>query len=1570
MALPASAEYDSSIQAEWSDSVSENQSIKPYETHKLTYTVHAAEELGGNYIFKIKLKHNNSSGYSDAKTGFFIENHSTTVTNPAISSVELSSDKTELIYTLNDPTLLNIELVIRAHAAGNTPSPGVYYKEVVDISADLFDDEETQVAETSVIQAHAAYPNERIQNAFQLVNPTIMPVGANEIDFNYIYYPYGAFNTLAAQGVRVINKGLTLDFSNVTVTINGETKTYEQWLADPQGSPIEFKYTNGDSLDPGHQLAYPAGTALIQWGTRFPFKAVTNEKFINSPQINFAGLTSAGEVQFNFRGGNAVISPVSGEGLFQSISSTISSNVFNGVGTHKTNVNLAPQISLGPYIVANSEQYEGNATHSHLVSQELFRSTITSTERDGTDEVTITYGIPDGVTITDFRIPKSNGNNETQYEKIILIKDGTEYDLGNQGYQLLNHTVGDFEPFEPGEDVVFKFINILKMRSQIGSDRSYNWTYTLQFIGTTNESVTHGTPLEFTAETNEGTAPTLLPVSASNNYNMTAVMPSARSIVRDYNSNEISMVDLGEPFYFYHQMGSPTYPYVSAHRTDPYSAASTGVFSSPVYYFHLPPGVKVFGDDAAEIVNATINATASSDPKPLTDLLGNEIQTNITGHWENAGLYGTAGGTLVEVKLERKDNPEESFWISGGMGVRLKLFFEAEYKGNRDMPINQDSVLISTWDPLAGNTGSGGAEGETRPIQSSGKDIIGTPNGARPDSMGNKMFSIASSASAGVSVSVMTPTGNMTYVPGNDATYPKLKAGSTNETFKLYFSNNLEEETFNSAQVYFILPQGEAWRASLLSTKTPKLISTEGFDSGDKYTIYYTTSPIDNEKIGNTAFYNNAELGGSNFTWTEMTFTGTSADSNIADDWEDITAIRVNMEGFEGSETLELHLPFELPPVSQPGVEYNQVAIGQTIYNLDYENEDEPDLSSESTYTGAVMLVESDAPVISAVPDSSSLIPEEFYTNVSVDYLAGGEIPTWYEFYTYDDFSDVEIRDVSIVFQPSVGTAEPAVIIPASEMTHALYQPYISDGSGGEEVDVDFSQGYKWTISDPENYVKTGVSGTYRIVYTTVPDDDSKISTETLTITMVKDPGTFSISAGDDELFWKTSFGSGVTYGEYFKKNVTVTDSDAVYTESARITLESSVPAFDINVPGKYKLTYNYTDIGGNTKNASMNVTVKYNGTLSGEVLGNGLPVEDFQLDINGADILTEADGTFAYDLAATLAAPLSVSYAIAFDSAVPAGLNYSGTLPISNSGSASRLAPEENIAFDAVSMGVTVTGETAAVSSVKLYESSNQEVSVAESADLLDTVFEKDAGWFPAGNYYFEAVLNPGYRLQTGGDIDGSSNKTVQFALGNVDITKAMIVEKAPMISGRVWNDVNGDSIIDAEETGISAASVALLDGSFTEIISTTATLADGSYNFNDVDLDEDLTYYVSVITPGGYNRVSALGNDQKIDAASNNSAAVAFTSEFHQTDINAGFYYAASGSGGGGTGGATVVDPSPTGDATVTDPMPGYEGDTDPMPGYTDPLPLVNIAWILLLVLLAIAVYCWEHRRESDLN
>jgi protocatechuate 3,4-dioxygenase beta subunit len=112
--------------------------------------------------------------------------------------------------------------------------------------------------------------------------------------------------------------------------------------------------------------------------------------------------------------------------------------------------------------------------------------------------------------------------------------------------------------------------------------------------------------------------------------------------------------------------------------------------------------------------------------------------------------------------------------------------------------------------------------------------------------------------------------------------------------------------------------------------------------------------------------------------------------------------------------------------------------------------------------------------------------------------------------------------------------------------------------------------------------------------------------------------------------------------------------------------------------------------------------------------------------------------------------------------------------------------------------------------------------------------------------------------------------------------------------VGDKVWNDVNGNNLQDADETGVPGVTVQLFaPGNI--LVASTTTDAFGNYIFNNLNPG---TYYIKFSNlPAGYSLVTpAIGTDRSVDSDVNNVNGTGTTSFFslnadqNRTDIDAG--------------------------------------------------------------------------------
>ncbi len=134
-----------------------------------------------------------------------------------------------------------------------------------------------------------------------------------------------------------------------------------------------------------------------------------------------------------------------------------------------------------------------------------------------------------------------------------------------------------------------------------------------------------------------------------------------------------------------------------------------------------------------------------------------------------------------------------------------------------------------------------------------------------------------------------------------------------------------------------------------------------------------------------------------------------------------------------------------------------------------------------------------------------------------------------------------------------------------------------------------------------------------------------------------------------------------------------------------------------------------------------------------------------------------------------------------------------------------------------------------------------------------------------PAGAYVVKETDPEGYVSTTG-------NTVPVNLVSDTEATASFGDRIIGSISGTVFNDVNGDGVINTGETGIPGVTVELLtpDGA---VIATTATGGNGSYSFTDIPAG---AYIVRETDPEGY--VSTTGNTVPINLTAEGGASANF--------------------------------------------------------------------------------------------
>jgi len=193
-----------------------------------------------------------------------------------------------------------------------------------------------------------------------------------------------------------------------------------------------------------------------------------------------------------------------------------------------------------------------------------------------------------------------------------------------------------------------------------------------------------------------------------------------------------------------------------------------------------------------------------------------------------------------------------------------------------------------------------------------------------------------------------------------------------------------------------------------------------------------------------------------------------------------------------------------------------------------------------------------------------------------------------------------------------------------------------------------------------------------------------------------------------------------------------------------------------------------------------------------------------------------------------------------------------------------------------------------------------------------MDSVQTDSAGHYQfanldAGDYYVEFTKPDGTiftsehvgtnaAIDSDVDSDGFSANFTITSSENITLDAGLQPLPAGSVSGRVWDDANGNGIQDTGETSREGVSVDLYDSS-NNLIDSTATDADGAYQFNWLPAGQ---YYVKVGAPLNYGfTTEGAGSDGTLDSDANssgNSATFTLRTDEQITHVDAGLVVTAS--------------------------------------------------------------------------
>ncbi|WP_338098360.1 SdrD B-like domain-containing protein [Methanolapillus ohkumae] len=1506
---------------------SDNYVIGPLNQSTVSFMVTDANNTteGNEYTLNVSLNYNKlDSSDPLTKTGFTIADYvgkgSIPKDRPYIKNATLSGTATagfNLKYGLDCPPQdkFAVDVVINATAL-------VYDGETATLKAELFQNN-TKIAEKTVTIT-AEFPRDpnnpskslmTSRSMILLSKPLILPanVSANRtVIADHRFYSDKVFHDLKS---RVHYDYFNIDFSNVVIKSGGETKTYNEWLVDctSNGStpPIVFKDKDGGELT-NNILSLPGiNSEDLSWNKSDSFSIIVTDTFVydssnNPPYIDFSNLAvdasvyifdSAGSAQNSGRRGPSVtmstdltqtpLYPVSASkylnGSVMPTKITGNKSLFTTI----TYIDAVGNSSYHPYLLKDSVQYVNPTDiNHHLYYQELFKLGSEGTVDE--ENVTINISVPEGVTITHIRLPLINDTNpDTVYESItVSTMDGSNTltftpTSSPEANRVMNLTGWDFST---DNDVCLSIQELLKMKKDDSGGNSYNKLNLIQFVGTTDNLAGPAVfGFEITGENTETTTTFSKSIPVTDTF-----IPNPYVNTETALSSKI--VSRSESFNISLKFFPTSYPYYSGLREDPTDPLNTALYPCPYAYFTIPKDFSVS--------TATFLYSHNGKDNTLIPVSGYEAQV--------LSPITVGDKKIIPVKIVNETDPTQEFWLKGNGSagkfyITLTVQVPSNYNGIKEFTFKPTDYVLTTWASGAYDSMSGGSAGSNVALDTLSISSPMKPHGSYDQTGRSETLtvSVPKGVQADVTTRIIDAFNNIfykSYNPKNAGTIPQLRAGSTHEEFKIFVSND-GEKNFTNSVVYFVLPKEEHWGAKINGQLTQIPPATT---SGTTYDVYYTTTAV-RENTELTAAHEIKDVNDAAISsWTLLTFDGTNK-ATITNP-ESVTAIKIVFSKLTPASNLTMLLPFGLPSVDNTLVNYGDESIGQTLHYFEEEGSGAT-TKNDKGYTGAIKLVKSRAPTIVNAEATKPFSDTAVY---NVDYGAPAtSIPNWWTALTYDDFSSgIGISTVQVVFTPADGTSSIPTSLTNKWGTPTEYDPQLTD--------ADYKNGTTTTINEADRTcVNTSKPGQYVITYTTSNDDDNQKSTGVMKINITKAASTITLQNEAAEIFWKEEIPSGYTsWKDYFQTLLTGgTDSgNPIPTTSYAYDVSS---AFINETPGNYSLKYNYTDSALNTKTALVNVTVKYNGTLTGKVSGNGGNVMGAELSITPVgsgtgSATTLSSGVYTYSLNATATAPTSVDYTATLTS-VPAGLILpTASADLTKTGTANAtvgLTPNAaTFSLDPVTFNVTGLDSTW-MESVSLYKSGATPTLVEAKTVTSGTTFlvfsPADLNWFESGDYYLTVTVKSG--SQPTGDFTTKVNtasslnwKTSDITMGNVNITKSVGTRTdAPSISGYVWNDADHNSTKEGSESGISGVTVNLLND--TDGLLTSATTNDiGFYQFFD-PLAVGSGYRIQVDTPTGFNKVSAFTGGQKINESNGSkSDLISISSTIVQhTGINAGFYY-----------------------------------------------------------------------------
>ncbi|MDR0767569.1 MAG: hypothetical protein LBE57_03905, partial [Methanosarcinales archaeon] len=1088
------------VSVSWSDNSNLNtvKVVQPSDVSSLVYTITSPSTDLIEFVLTIENPDIYDVGYGIIFPTDFIgqESDPQAVIQSAVFQPATASDK-GILTIIIEPRASFFDLTVAVTAT----AARTYNDEVAIINASITQSGQQENADSASIRV--VHQGRTGSMAQVLSNPSRFPTADSETD---IFLTLSHNTPQGSVGSALTAASLTYNFSGITLYADGIGPiTLSQWKAAHGYDILTFESSSNATFNVAIDNENFTATytrvdgipiTLVTSGQALPLNLKMNENFTNTvanptaPYIIFTNVTlSAENLRTNSRG-PAITNIISGANPAGPDSGNAygfgrSGTRFDAIRAGEQNLRIS---FLGPVSTGAMDRQIINSSEGIFEYQNLFKVNITNNIRDGSTE-TIDFSIPDGLTVTHIRVP-SLSNDQTSYSgiEIYVPKNDSWVNLAS----ARTHNLTEFG-YTEGEDITLIIHDVVRMLPSPSAAYSDSATHMITFIGQVNTtkglgSFTFGASLNGTGESVSSD----LTITVRDSY---TVMPYIwGGVVTSSNTGYTAvptLVGRGDTFYMFTNYSGSAYPYHSVLRFDPMNVDATTAVSNPVIYFSVPAGL-IPGVPEVTLANGMVTTKREfnfANPSAAQDLV---ISTRV---FENEGLYGADGGSVVEVKFDLENNPlGETFWTRGGI-VRLPVTVSDDFEGT-SFAFSRQSVLVSTWDPNAFEVAIGGAGGDRFLLSnffSAGNlsSIAASVNGATSRagmSLSTQQVQVASAASVSANVGVWVSPNYVSYRQGS-VSYPILHAGSQNEEFRMSFSNRLDGVDVESASIYFVLPFNDEWSPVLVapgSSATDLNIAVSGDLQRENITVYYTT-----QSLSNTETLTSIE----NAAWTEIT------SSNLLTlEWADVTALRADVENVSGSSGFNLFLNFNLPNIRVADLNSaDTIAIGQTLYTIEVDDSRIGTIFSETGPTGAIRLRESLPPQI--VSNSGAV----FASNTPVEYRLGS-VPAALSggFIVRDDFSDVKINEIVIRHTPpgSIAATEVYRFVPSNLSNAVTSVPY------SETIDSQTFIGYTYTFVPSLRTYMEGLNqtlGVHSVTLISEQDNDLNRATVTYTITVAKD---------------------------------------------------------------------------------------------------------------------------------------------------------------------------------------------------------------------------------------------------------------------------------------------------------------------------------------------------------------------------------------------------------------------------------------------------------------------------------